>query len=192
MTLTTAMERLAWIAGEFQRIALSATVNPLDRVAEFVGGTTPEGQPREVAVVQSADEKRIDFRVRFPEEARNAAEHGVKIWDPLTKSFKDVIEGNTSTLFFTNSRRLAEKITFKINDKEEAPLAYAHHGSLSREIRTEVETRLKAGQMKAIVATNSLEMGIDVGALDEVVLVQSPPSIASALQRIGRAGHRGG
>ncbi len=80
----------------------------------------------------------------------------------------------------------------KINDATPQPLAYAHHGSLSREIRTEVETRLKSGELRAIVATNSLEMGIDIGSLDEVVLIQSPPSIASALQRVGRAGHRVG
>ncbi len=114
------------------------------------------------------------------------------MWEPLTKTFKEIIDRNHSTLFFTNSRRLAERITLKINDATPQPLAYAHHGSLSREIRTEVESRLKSGELRAIVATNSLEMGIDIGSLDEVVLIQSPPSIASALQRVGRAGHRVG
>ena len=190
--LMTGLERLVEIAGEFQRIALSATVRPLDAVAEYVGGCTAPGERRPVSVIRSDATKSIDFRVRFPEAARTAADNGEKIWEPLSDSFKDVIASNHSTLFFTNSRRMAEKITLKLNDDDIAPLAYAHHGSLSREIRTEVETRLKNGDLKAIVATNSLEMGIDIGDLDEVVLVQSPPSIASALQRVGRAGHRVG
>ncbi len=81
-------------------------------------------------------------------------------------------------------------LTLRINRDEEEPIAYAHHGSLSLEIRTEVERRLKAGALKAIVATHSLELGIDIGALDEVVLVQSPFSISSAIQRVGRSGHQ--
>ncbi|HEY5644382.1 MAG TPA: helicase-related protein, partial [Pseudomonadales bacterium] len=112
--------------------------------------------------------------------------------DPLAESFRVLIDGNDATLFFTNSRRLAERITLKINGDAPAPVAYAHHGSLAREIRTAVESRLKSGELRAIVATSSLEMGIDIGHLDEVVLVQSPPSVAATLQRIGRAGHRVG
>lgn len=183
------VERLAAIAGEFQRIALSATVAPLSQVADYVAGKDASGQLRPITIVNPASEKQIEFRVRFPPAAKHAAEEGKKIWDPLSDDFRDIIDGNTSTLFFTNSRRLAEKITLKINTDEIAPLAYAHHGSLARDIRTEVERRLKAGELKAIVATNSLEMGIDVGHLDEVVMVQSPPSIAATLQRIGRSGH---
>ena len=190
--LMTGLERLVEVAGEFQRIALSATVRPLDYVAEYVGGYSGRGTRRAVSVIESQAKKAIDFRVRFPEAARTAADNGEKVWEPLSDSFKDVIESNHSTLFFTNSRRMAEKITLKLNDDAIAPLAYAHHGSLARDIRTEVETRLKNGELKAIVATNSLELGIDIGDLDEVVLVQSPPSIASALQRVGRAGHRVG
>ena len=190
--LMTGLERLVEVAGEFQRIALSATVRPLEYVAEYVGGFSSRGERRTVSVIVSQAKKAIDFRVRFPEAARTAADNGEKVWEPLSDSFKDVIESNHSTLFFTNSRRMAEKITLKLNDDAVAPLAYAHHGSLSRDIRTEVETRLKDGELKAIVATNSLELGIDIGDLDEVVLVQSPPSIASALQRVGRAGHRVG
>ena len=190
--LMTGLERLVEVAGEFQRVALSATVRPLEAVADYVGGRDAAGARRPVGIVESKAPKAIDFRVRFPEAARVAADNGEKIWEPLSDSFKDVIDANRSTLFFTNSRRMAEKITLKLNDDTVSPLAYAHHGSLSREIRTEVETRLKDGELKAIVATNSLEMGIDIGDLDEVVLIQSPPSIASALQRVGRAGHRVG
>ena len=192
VALMTGIERLADFAGEFQRVALSATVRPLDAVAHYVGGYTADGTAREVEIVDSQAEKHIELSIRFPEAARTAAENGQKVWDPLSDSFRDIIDANRSTLFFTNSRRLAEKITHKINRDDVAPTAYSHHGSLSRDVRAEVETRLKAGELKAIVATNSLEMGIDIGDLDEVVLVQSPPSISSTMQRVGRAGHRVG
>ncbi|MYA18276.1 MAG: DEAD/DEAH box helicase, partial [Gammaproteobacteria bacterium] len=190
--LMTGLERLVEVAGEFQRLALSATVRPLEAVADYVGGRDASGERRPVGIVDSKAAKAIDFRVRFPEAARVAADNGEKIWEPLSDSFRDLIDANRSTLFFTNSRRMAEKITLKLNDDVVTPVAYAHHGSLSREIRTEVETRLKQGDLRAIVATNSLEMGIDIGDLDEVVLIQSPPSIASSMQRVGRAGHRVG
>jgi ATP-dependent Lhr-like helicase len=189
-SLLTSLERLAHIAGEFQRIALSATVTPLATVAAQVAGCSAPGQPRAIEIVNAAADKKIELSVRFPEAARTAAENGVKIWEPLADAFRDHVSANTSTLFFTNSRRLTEKITLKINEGARDTLAYAHHGSLARELRQEVERRLKAGELKAIVATNSLEMGIDIGALDEVVMVQSPTSIASALQRLGRAGHQ--
>ncbi len=192
--LMVSMERLARLAGEFQRIALSATVRPLREVATYVAGRDGDGVRRRVVVIDggvdpSRRTKEIALRVRYPEDVRDAVANNRKIWDPLAKHFKSLIADNRATLLFTNSRRMAEKITLKINEDEPSPLAYAHHGSLARDIRTEVERRLKAGELKAIVATRSLEMGIDIGHLDEVVLVQSPPSIAAALQRIGRAGH---
>ena len=187
--LMTGLERLVELGAAFQRVALSATVRPLQAVAAYVGGRDAGGRPRPVGVVAGAAAPRIALRVRFPEAARMAAENGEKIWTPLADTFRDRVAGNRSTLFFTNSRRLAEKIALHLNAGEAAPLAYAHHGSLARDIRTDVETRLKNGTLRAIVATSSLELGIDIGALDEVVLIQSPPSIAQALQRIGRAGH---
>ena len=233
--LTTGLERLVEIAGEFQRLALSATVRPLEEVAAWVGGKGRDGRPRRVGIVCSDAAKRIDLSVRFPPAARAAAESGEKIWGPLAGSFRAVIDANRSTLFFTNSRRLAEKIALHVNAERDGrdlagetpprvkepsagvreglaprmgepsagvreglaprmqePIAYAHHGSLARAVRAEVEARLKNGALKAIVATSSLEMGIDIGDLDAVVLVQSPPSIAAALQRLGRAGHRVG
>ena len=191
-SLMTSLERLVEIAGEFQRIALSATVRPIEAVADFVGGRDAHEQPRTVGTVCAATDKKIELAVRFPEAARYAAENGKKVWEPLSDTFKDVIDANRSTLFFANSRRLTEKITLKLNDDAVSPIAYAHHGSLSREVRTEVERRFKDGELKAIVATNSLEMGIDIGDLEQVVLVQSPPSLAASLQRIGRAGHNVG
>lgn len=200
--LITAVDRLVRLSGEFQRIALSATVRPLDRVAEFVGGYqlvggsagAAEYVPRPVEILQSTATKQYDVVVRFPEEAASGAEETGKdsVWPALVADFETIIDRNRSTLVFANSRRLCEKITRFLNEERERPLAYAHHGSLSREIREVVESRLKAGDLKAIVATNSLEMGIDIGALDEVVLVQSPPAVSSAIQRIGRAGHQVG
>jgi len=190
--LMTSLERLADIAGEFQRIALSATVRPLAAVAGYVGGFAADGHARELEIIEAPGAKDIDFRVHFPEAARSAAQQGEPIWNPLSDAFRQHISANASTLLFTNSRSLAEKITFKLNENRPSPLAYAHHGSLARDIRTTVEARLKAGELKAIVATSSLEMGIDIGHLDEVLLVQSPGSVAATLQRIGRAGHRVG
>ena len=190
--LMVGLERLVELAGEFQRVALSATVRPLALVADYVGGKDVHGKPRQVGIVDAGGPRRVAFRVRFPEAARTAADSGQKVWEPLADAFRAIIDGNRSTLLFANSRRMAEKIALKLNAEETQPLAYAHHGSLAREIRSEVEGRLKRGELKAIVATSSLEMGIDIGDLDEVVLIQSPPSIAAALQRIGRAGHRVG
>ncbi len=188
------------LSGEFQRISLSATVRPLDRVAAFVGGFRrlpgrggARYEPRPVAVLRSAASKRYDVSVRYPEAADAEGENqDDSIWPAMAEAFEEIIAGNRSTLLFVNARRLCEKITRFLNDGREQPLAYAHHGSLSREIREVVERRLKEGGLKAIVATNSLEMGIDIGALDEVVLVQSPPSVSSAVQRAGRAGHQVG
>lgn len=187
--LFTALERLVDIAGDVQRIALSATVRPLDRVAAYIAGRDAHAEPRPIRVLEDDSSKAIELRVQFPAAARQAADTGTKIWEPLADAFRTILLANRATLFFANSRRLAERLTFAINRDQPQPLAYAHHGSLSREIRLEVEERLKRGELRAIVATSSLEMGIDIGDLDQVVMIQSPPSIAAALQRIGRAGH---
>ena len=149
----------------------------------------PRYVPRPVSIVASNARKQYDLRVRFPREAAEQEESD-SVWEPLVDELKKIIAKNRSTLIFVNSRRLCEMLTLMINEDEEEPLAYAHHGSLSLEIRSEVERRLKAGALRAIVATNSLELGIDIGALDEVVLIQSPFSISSAVQRVGRSGHQ--
>ena len=189
--LMTAVERLVPYSGEFQRIALSATINPLEMVAQLVGGYERVANgfnPRQVRIVKSTARKIYQISVRYPEEAAARGEEE-KIWDRLAQDFYRRITRNKATLLFVNNRALCEKLTFKINAVAGEIIAYAHHGSLSREIRTDVERRLKAGSLAAIVATSTLEMGIDIGALDEVILVQSPGSISSSVQRIGRAGH---
>ena len=192
--LISGVDRLVPLSGEFQRIALSATVRPLEPVAAFVGGFIRQGDKRisrPVVCIESGIRKEYRLSVYFPQlpEREDSDE---SIWEPLVEEFKRIIDRNRSTLLFVNNRRLCEKLALKINDGQARPLAYAHHGSLSREIREEVEARLKSGDLRAIVATNSLEMGIDIGSLDEVVLVQSPPAVSSAIQRIGRAGHQVG
>ncbi len=196
--LITGVDRLVPLSGEFQRIALSATLRPVETVAQFVGGyrlvgdlRNPGYSARPVHIVSSSQEKAYKLTVRFPEAAADWNDRG-SFWQPFVDEIKKIVERNRSTLVFANSRRLCEKLTHLLNEGEQAPLAYAHHGSLSREIRTEVEKKLKAGELRAIVATNSLELGIDIGALDEVILLQAPPSFSSAIQRIGRAGHRVG
>ena len=188
--LITAVDRLVPLCGEFQRIALSATVKPLETIADVVGGFRRRGdhyEKRPVSVVRADQAKEFRIEIRAPEEP--PGEPDAEFWPRLAKEFKKIIADNRSTLFFANSRRTTERVTRLINEGETEELAYAHHGSLSKEIRLAVEEKLKRGELKAIVATNSLELGIDVGKLDTVVLIQSPNSISSAIQRIGRSGH---
>ncbi len=188
--LMTAVERLVRLSGEFQRIALSATVRPSEEVAAFVGGYRREGDrytPRPVTPVRAAIDKQYQVLVRYPAEAEDGSR-----WPPIIRACKEMLRRNRATLFFTNARRQAETLTWQINAGAEEMLAYAHHGALSRELRLEVEHRLKAGRLRAIVATGTLELGIDIGALDEVGLIQTPPGISAAIQRVGRAGHRVG
>ena len=188
--LMVCLERLVELAGEFQRIALSATVSPIHTIAQYVAGVDQSKQRRTVEVVSSPHLKQIDLTVSFPEEARECAMNSQPIWDALLRSVKSKVESNKSSLVFVNARRLSEKLTLGLNNLFDEPSVYSHHGSLAKDIRLEVETRFKKGELQAIVATSSLELGIDIGDLDEVLLVQSPPSIASAMQRIGRAGHQ--
>ncbi len=194
--LLSAVERLALLSGEFQRVALSATVTPLAAVAAMVGGFAPvpddpgECVPRSVAVVASDATKRMALRVRhvpWPEGDRV----GGRI-KAVAADIRERIAANRSTLVFVNNRKLCEKLARLVNDEAEHTLAYAHHGSLSRELRQSVEARLKAGELRAVVATSSLELGIDIGAVDEVILVECPPTVSAAVQRIGRSGHRVG
>ncbi len=194
--LMSAVERLALLAGEFQRVALSATVRPLEVVAEMVGGLRPvsddplsELVPRPVTILRAPGGRPQELRVQIPSVWGSDGDAD-KFWTEFAKELKGSIGGNRSTLFFTNSRRMSERLARLFNVGEDQPFAYAHHGSLARHLRTLVEERLKQGLVKALVATGSLELGIDIGALDEVVLVQCPRSLNACIQRLGRAGHR--
>ncbi|HEX9113810.1 MAG TPA: helicase-related protein, partial [Nitrospirota bacterium] len=193
--LITAVDRLVPLSGEFQRIALSATVKPAERIAEFIGGYHRTGkgkdghyEKRPVSIIRSFAAKDYVVRVSFPPDAREKMADG-SWWPALIDAFRENIFRHRSTLLFANSRRTTEKVTRLINERSPSELAYAHHGSLAREIRLAVEQKLKNGELRAIVATKSLELGIDIGDLDQVVLIQTPRSVSSALQRIGRSGH---
>ncbi len=196
--LMTAVERLVPLCGSFQRIALSATIKPLSKIADFIGGYEMEGDPhqpvykkRRVTIIESKSEKRMEVSVCYPDHADENLVDNSR-WPFLADHFRTIIRKNRSTLLFANSRRLTEKITRLINEQEGSLIAYAHHGSLYKEIRLAVEQNLKNGKLKGIVATNSLELGIDIGQLDQVILIQTPPTVSSAVQRVGRSGHRVG
>src|SRR5437660_2365015 len=197
-----------------QRIGLSATQRPLDEIARFLGGRardpqTGEWRPRPVTVVDAGVRKPLDLEVVVPVEdmgelgkvvdpqvlegpAAGDPEVRHSIWPAITPVLLELIRQHHSTLVFVNSRRLAERLAARLNDLAGEELVRAHHGSVAREQRLEIEDALKAGKVPALVATSSLELGIDMGAVDLVVQVESPSSVASGLQRIGRAGHQVG
>src|SRR6185503_115825 len=201
--LMLSLERLeAELGRPVQRIGLSATQRPLDEIARLLGGFEAPGKPREVTVIDAGVRKQLDLEVIVPvddmsEFARpsETPPGGVdrsSIWPSIHPLLLDLVRSHRSTIVFVNDRRTAERLSSSLNELAEEGVALAHHGSLAREKRLEVETALKDGRLPAIVATSSLELGIDMGAVDLVVQVQSPPSVASGLQRIGRAGHQVG
>jgi ATP-dependent Lhr-like helicase len=198
--MMAAVERLTLAAGEFQRVALSATVRPAEAVAAWMAGfarrnTGPDQAyaPRPVSIVHATDARAIALTLRSPDvDVPRGPDAADLRWAALADDLKAIIARNRATLVFANSRRTVEKIARLLNAGEAEPIAYSHHGSLSREIRLDVEERMKQGRLRAVVATGSLELGIDIGSVDEVVLVGTPPSVAQSLQRIGRADHRVG
>lgn len=195
-SLWLALERLVPLAGEFQRIGLSATVNPPELVSRVLGGFVREGEPRQVTLVASPTAKAYEVKVVLP-EVTVESDSGKVFWESLALELRRRGRTKASTLIFTNSRRSCEKLARMMNENPAADdptglLAYSHHGSLSKQIRQEVEEKLKNGSLRALVATNSLELGIDIGDLDEVILAQTPRTAASAIQKVGRAGHRTG
>jgi ATP-dependent Lhr-like helicase len=183
-----------------QRIGLSATQRPLDEIARFLGGNVG-GSPRPVTIVDAGMRKSLDLRIVVPVEdmAEPTPPPSVlldpeqpanrSIWPAIHPQLLDLIRSHRSTIVFVNARRLAERLAARLNEMAGEDLVRAHHGSLSREQRLDVEDALKAGEVRAIVATSSLELGIDMGAVDLVIQVESPGSVARGLQRIGRAGH---
>jgi ATP-dependent helicase Lhr and Lhr-like helicase len=184
------LERLAALTPNgFVRIGLSATQRPLEEVARFLGGSDDLGNPRPVTVVDGGLRKDLDLQVVMPVDQFGALPER-SIWPSIYRLLGDLIRQHRSTLVFANNRRTVERITACLNDvTEERPLARAHHGSVSLEVRQETERALKEGLLPAVVSTASLELGIDMGAVDLVCQVESPGNIARALQRVGRAGH---
>src|SRR6266700_1714499 len=198
--LALSLERLTAITRrDPQRIGLSATQRPLDEIGRFLGGDRP------VTLVDTSEPPRLDLTIEVPveemenvrsdraveqEEGRTGAPTG--IWAAIHPRLCELIRAHGSTIVFANSRRLCERLAQGINDLAGEGLVRAHHGSVSRAQRTEIEEMLKAGQLRGLVATSSLELGIDMAAVDLVVQIESPGSAARGLQRIGRAGHQVG
>lgn len=217
--LALSLERLDQLLDRpAQRIGLSATVRPPEEVARFLSGQAP------TTIVAPPAAKTFDLSVQVPVPDMANLDNN-SIWPDVEERIVDLIEAHQSSIVFANSRRLAERLTSRLNEIHAersgielsmdhnpqvgggAPaqlmasgqangalplLARAHHGSVSKEQRAQVEDDLKSGRLRAVVATSSLELGIDMGAVDLVIQVESPPSVASGLQRIGRAGHQVG
>ncbi|MBB6672672.1 DEAD/DEAH box helicase [Cohnella nanjingensis] len=197
--LSLSLERLTHRApSPPQRIGVSATQKPLERVARFLGGwmeardgDPAEGadmRPRPVTIVESAIRKRMRVAVTMPDPNMPAADREA-VWKPLLDRIMAAVTDCRSVLLFANSRRLCERLCLRLNDHVGYEMARAHHGSVSRERRLEVERMLKDGSLRCIVATSSLELGIDIGHIDLVIQIDSPQEAARGIQRIGRAGH---
>jgi ATP-dependent Lhr-like helicase len=207
--LAVTLERLVEQAGrDVQRIGLSATQRPLDEVARFLVGPS-----RDCAIVDVGVRKPLDLRIHVPVESMVEPDVPIEldsvpggeatrrsIWPAIYPELLKLVREHRSTLIFVNNRRAAERIALRLNDlaaRDDAQrgeegrreIARAHHGSLAREERLVIEDQLKAGDLPCLVATSSLELGIDMGAVDLVVQVESPKSVTRGLQRIGRAGH---
>ncbi|HND54257.1 MAG TPA: DEAD/DEAH box helicase, partial [Pirellulaceae bacterium] len=187
--LTLTLERLAHLCDSPPvRIGLSATQRPIETIASFLSGVNDEGQPHSCHIVDGGHARRLDLEIDVPPSELQAVCSGEQ-WSEVYQRLVQLIESHRSTLIFVNTRRMAERIAFKLIELLGEEAVASHHGSLSRETRLSAERRLKEGKLKAIVATASLEMGIDIGYIDLVCQIGSPRSIASLLQRVGRAGH---
>jgi ATP-dependent Lhr-like helicase len=205
--LALSLERLERLrapgAPPLQRIGLSATQRPLEAIGRFLAGA---GAGRAVTLVDAGTRKALDLQVVVPvEDMRHLGEAlpaedqprgpvgggdlRVSIWPAIHPRILELIRAHRSTLVFVNSRRLAERLAQRLNELAGDDLVRAHHGSIAREERIAIEEALKDGRLPALVATSSLELGIDMGAIDLVIQVESPTSVARGLQRIGRAGH---
>ncbi len=213
--LSLSLERLDLLTGRpAQRIGLSATVTPVAEVAEFLHSG------HEVQIVAPPITKDIELRLQVPlpdmtalEEPLPGQARRASIWPAVESTILDLIEDHTSTIVFTNSRRVCERLSSRLNElgsdesatdelpaqvmatagvahNPSATVARAHHGSVSKSERAGIEDDLKSGRLPAVVATSSLELGIDMGSIDLMIQVGCPPSVASGLQRLGRAGHR--
>ncbi len=198
--LALTLERLQQASErEVQRIGLSATQNPLEEVGRYMVGPR-----RTCRIVDTGVKKELDLKIHVPVESMVEPDDTPSpdfdplaggeatrrsIWPAIYPELVELIKQHKSTILFVNNRRAAERLALRLNDLAEKEIARSHHGSLAREERTVVEEMLKAGELPCLVATSSLELGIDMGAVDLVIQVESPKSVSRGLQRIGRAGH---
>ncbi|MDX1389453.1 MAG: DEAD/DEAH box helicase, partial [Acidobacteriota bacterium] len=182
--LALSIERLEELtAGPLQRIGLSATQKPIDDVARLLVGVG-----RECSTVDVGHRRELDLAVEVPESAlETVCSH--ETWEEIIARMAELIREHRTTLVFVNTRKLAERVAARLSDVLGDDVVTSHHGSLARERRLEAERRLKAGELRALVATASLELGIDVGDVDLVIQAGVTPSIATLLQRVGRSGH---
>jgi ATP-dependent Lhr-like helicase len=189
--LALSVERLQRLREQpIQRIGLSATQRPLEEIGRFVSGG------REIELVDAGRAKELDLQIVVPVEdmrepggGRGEDGPAQSIWPSIYPQLLRLVREHRSTIVFVNNRRLAERLALRLNELAEEEIARAHHGSLAREQRVEIEELLKRGEIPCLVATSSLELGIDMGAVDLVIQVESPKAVARGLQRIGRAGH---
>jgi ATP-dependent helicase Lhr and Lhr-like helicase len=197
--LALSVERLVHLVDrDVQRVALSATQRPMEEIGRFVSGGRP------IRLVDAGRAKELDLQVVVPvEDMREPAASSEltdllgtggegtpqSIWPSIYPELLELVRAHRSTIVFVNNRRLAERLALRLNELAEEEIARAHHGSIAREQRLEIEELLKRGDIPCLVATSSLELGIDMGAVDLVVQVESPKSVARGLQRVGRAGH---
>ena len=183
--LALTLERLAGIAGNrLQRIGLSATQTPIEEVARFLTAGDAAG----CAIIDVGHRRQMDLGVEMPRSGLDAV-MSHEVWEEYYDRLTALIAEHRTTLVFVNTRRMAERLARHLSERLGEDAVTAHHGSLSKDKRLDAETRLKRGQLKALVATASLELGIDIGHVDLVCQIGSPHRIATLLQRVGRSGH---
>ncbi len=170
----------ALVQGPLQKIGLSATVSPIEEVAQFLG--------RNPKIIQVGHRRAMDLAVEVPRDELSSVASN-EMWKDIYDRLATLAQEHRTTLVFVNTRRLSEKVAHHLSERLGETAVLPHHGSLSRSLRLEAEQRLKRGELRAVVATASLELGIDIGTVDLVCQIGSPRSIAAALQRVGRAGH---
>ncbi|MGH9499399.1 MAG: DEAD/DEAH box helicase [Terriglobales bacterium] len=184
--LTLSLERLEALSrfAPLTRIGLSATQKPIEEIARFLTGN---GRPEPV-IVNVGHKRQLDLAVEVPASQLGPIASN-EMWDEIYDRIVELVGQNRSTLVFVNTRRLAERVSHQLAGRLGEDNVAAHHGSLSRKLRLTAENKLKDGQVKVLVATASLELGIDIGTVDLVIQISSPRAIAVALQRVGRSGH---
>jgi ATP-dependent helicase Lhr and Lhr-like helicase len=196
--LALSVERLGALVksasgGPLQRIGLSATQKPIDEVGRFLVGahSVDQGGHPDCEIIDIGHRRELDLAIELPKSPLEAVMSN-EVWEEIYHRLAELIQAHKTTLVFVNTRRMAERVTHHLSELLGADAVTSHHGSLSAKLRLDAEDRLKRGELKALVATASLELGIDIGAVDLVCQLGTTRSIASLLQRVGRAEHRRG
>src|SRR5689334_5904314 len=187
--LALSLERLAALCGgQLLRVGLSATQKPIEDVARFLVGTSASNTGVDCTIIDTGHRRARDLALELPDSPLEAV-MSAEVWEQVYQRLAELIEAHRTTLVFVNTRRLVERVTRQLSERIGADRVTAHHGSLAKEQRLDAEQRLKHGKLRALVATASLELGIDIGDVDLVCQLGSPHAIASFLQRVGRSGH---